>query len=415
MRYRGTGALLAFILAATVAGRADAQVLRAWVQMVQGGAEARAAVAGPACPTLEIDGRPTAMTERAGPDQAFPNRMCEARIVPGARSVSIGGAALPTPKPRPRRIVVIGDTGCRLKGMIAQHCNNPSGWPFARVAALAAASKPDLVVHVGDYYYRETPCPSGDAACAGSPYGDRWATWKAELFDPAAPLLAAAPWVFARGNHEDCKRGGMGWFRLLDAAPSPKTCPAASDTFWVDTGGPRLFVVDSADTDDRDAPDALVSAFEREIAPAAATGVKSAWIITHRPFWAVDRLGGFLIDGRVNATERAAAKHANLASVDLILAGHVHDFESMDFGRARPAQLIVGTSGDLLQPYPSGPLAGGRPQVDGLPSRAFSMGRFGYFVLDREGEGWRGVFRDLDDKVRATCTIRRRSLACKAV
>ncbi len=415
MRYRGTGVFLTLALAATFASRADAQVLRAWVQMVQGGAEARAAVAGPTCPTIEVDGRSAAMTERAGPDEAFSNRMCEARIAPGARSVSIAGASLPTPKPRPRRIVVIGDTGCRLKGMIAQHCNDPSGWPFARVAALAAAAKPDLVVHVGDYYYRETPCPSGDTACAGSPYGDRWATWKAELFDPAAPLLAAAPWVFARGNHEDCKRGGMGWFRLLDAAPSPKACPAASDTFSVDMGGPRLFVVDSADTDDRDAPDALVSAFDHEIAPAGAKGVKSAWIVTHRPFWTVDRLAGFLIDGKVNATERAAARQANLASVDLILAGHVHDFESMDFGRARPAQLIVGTSGDLLQPYPSGPLAGGRPQVDGLAARAFSMGRFGYFVLDRDGEGWRGVFRDLNDKVRATCAIKGRSLACKAV
>ncbi len=52
----------------------------------------------------------------------------------------------------------------------------------------------------------ETPCPEG--ACAGSPFGDRWLTWKAEVFDPARSLLEAAPWVFARGNHEDCKRGG---------------------------------------------------------------------------------------------------------------------------------------------------------------------------------------------------------------
>ena len=89
-----------------------------------------------------------------------------------------------------------------------------------------------------------------DAACAGSPYGDRWPSWKAELFDPAARLLKAAPWVFARGNHEDCKRGGKGWFRLLDADPRARTCPAHSDTFLVDIGGISLGVLDSADPDD---------------------------------------------------------------------------------------------------------------------------------------------------------------------
>ena len=40
-----------------------------------------------------------------------------------------------------------------------------------RRSRLAAAQKPDLVIHVGDYYYRETPCPAGEAKCAGSPFG----------------------------------------------------------------------------------------------------------------------------------------------------------------------------------------------------------------------------------------------------
>ena len=29
---------------------------------------------------------------------------------------------------------------------------------------------------------------------------------------PAAELLATAPWVVARGNHELCSRAGLGWF-----------------------------------------------------------------------------------------------------------------------------------------------------------------------------------------------------------
>jgi hypothetical protein len=37
-----------------------------------------------------------------------------------------------------------------------------------------AARKPSLVIHVGDYIYRESPCPAGDKGCKGSPYGDNW-------------------------------------------------------------------------------------------------------------------------------------------------------------------------------------------------------------------------------------------------
>ncbi|MFX8848454.1 hypothetical protein ABTM68_19140, partial [Acinetobacter baumannii] len=38
-------------------------------------------------------------------------------------------------------------------------------------------------------------------------------------FAPAKPLLEAAPWIVARGNHETCSRGGQGWWRLLDPRP----------------------------------------------------------------------------------------------------------------------------------------------------------------------------------------------------
>jgi hypothetical protein len=196
----------------------------AWVQMAAGGAEIRLVTSAAACPSVRVDGVKRATRQRAGPGDAFPNRVCAARLRIGDRRIMADGLALAAPRARPQRLVILGDTGCRLKGAYVQNCRDPSGWPFARVAALAAAQKPDLVIHVGDYYYRETPCPAGNAGCAGSPYGDQWATWKAELFDPAAPLLAAAPWVFARGNHEDCKRGAAGWFRQLDAAPAARTC-----------------------------------------------------------------------------------------------------------------------------------------------------------------------------------------------
>jgi predicted phosphodiesterase len=401
-------ALFALTLAASGARAA------AWVEMTPGGAEVRLVTVAPKCPAVSVDGRAAMTTERAGPDEAFPNRVCSAPLPRGARRIVVEGRRLQAPKLRPMRIVVIGDTGCRLKGIFAQHCNDPSGWPFATVARLAAAARPDLVIHVGDYYYRETPCPAGDAACAGSPYGDHWPTWKAEVFDPAAPLLAAAPWVFVRGNHEDCKRGGPGWFRLFDAALTMKSCPAESDTFAVELGGLRLYVVDSADTDDLRAPDALVDAFVARLKDVAQTREPS-WIVTHRPVWNVLRLGGLLGDGLLNATERAAVKRSDLTGVDMVLSGHVHNFASLSFGPSRPAQLIVGTGGDTLDFDAAPPPASGTPEVDGLAAKAFSMGRFGYFVFDRDGARWRGAFHDIKDRVVAACRLQGRALSCHAV
>jgi hypothetical protein len=396
------------LLAAPVAGLASPA---AWVQMTEGGAEARLITPGP-CPTARVDGRPRRMVERAGPTEAFENRVCALRLAHGDRQVAVEGLALRAPKARPERIVILGDSGCRLKGAAFQHCNDPSGWPFARIAALAAARAPDLVIHVGDYYYRETPCPAGNAGCAGSPYGDRWATWKAELFDPAAPLLAAAPWVFARGNHEDCRRGGAGWFRQIDAAPAAKACPADSESWIVDLGGTRVLVADSAETSDLTSSTEGAAAFAARLAPLRQMTGEPVWILTHRPIWNSSRLGDLLGDGIVNATERQAVKSVDLAPVTLILSGHVHNFASLGFGAARPAQLVVGTGGDTLDLDDTPPPAAGRATVDGLDADIFSMGRWGYFVFDRHGPEWIGRFYDTRDRVAAVCRLAGRSLSC---
>lgn len=385
----------------------------AWVQMIPGGAEVRLVTAAASCPAVRVDGAARPTVQRAGPGEAFPNRVCAASLRAGERRILVDGLALRAPGPRPERLVILGDSGCRLKGGFVQNCRDPGGWPFARIAALAAARKPDLVIHVGDYYYRETPCPAGNAGCAGSPYGDRWATWKAELFDPAAPLLAAAPWVFARGNHEDCKRGAAGWFRQLDAAPAVKTCPADSDTFAVDLGGPTLFVVDSNDTEDLIAPADKVARFAARLT-SVKPGPGGAWILTHRPFWNSSRLGDLVADGLVNATERAAVKDRDLTGVALILSGHVHNFTSVSFGAARPPQLVVGTGGDTLDLGDAPPPAAGTAQVDGLPAELFTMGRFGYFVFDRRGENWVGRFYDTRDRADAVCLLHHRALTCHA-
>ena len=151
----------------------------------------------------------------------FPIRTCEKSIPPGTRKATIGDIALPLAETEIKRIVVIGDTGCRLKKSenAYQACNDADQYPFAKVAAAAANWKPDLVIHVGDFEYRENECPASNPGCAGSPWGYGWDTWQADFFNPGAALLKAAPWVMVRGNHESCLRAGQGWWRMIDPRP----------------------------------------------------------------------------------------------------------------------------------------------------------------------------------------------------
>ncbi len=393
-----------------------AEPLAAWVQMTAAGAEVRVVTAAEACRSLVVDGAARPTSERASPDPAFPDRVCAAPLRRGDRVVIADGVTLRAPVGRPSRLVILGDSGCRMKGDVYQDCNDAKAWPFPRIAALAAARRPDLVIHLGDYYYREKACPAWAAAdCAGSPYGDRWETWRTELFGPAAPLLRAAPWVFARGNHELCNRGAGGWFRMLDAGAAPAACWTPAATFSVDLGGPVLWVVDSSDTDDFLAPTAKAAAFAAAVKPVLrARGGAPAWIVTHRPVWNPSRLGDLVGDGLVNATERQALKGRDLSGVDLILSGHVHNFASVRFTGARPSQLVVGTGGDTLDLQHVPPPTAGSAAIDGMPADIFTMGRFGYFVFDRRGADWLGRFYDLDDHLAATCALRRRALICKA-
>jgi hypothetical protein len=412
--------MLEAVLALTaLASAAHAQPFqdRAWLQLTSRGAELRAAATS-GCPTARLDGQAAPMQLRAPPSDAFPLAVCALPVPAGVQSASIGDWTAPLPRKSIRRILIFGDTGCRLKGAAVQACNDPRQWPFALVAARAAARNPDLVIHVGDYYYRESPCPAGETGCAGSPHGDNWPTWDAEFFSPAEPLLRQAPWVFVRGNHESCMRGGAGWFRLLDAAPEPLTCPAESAPFKVDLGALALFVLDSADTEDRSAPAKAVEAFARQLDAVTPAPNQPAWILTHRPIWgmvaaaSVGPLGPIEIP--INATEQAAAKGRALDGVQLIVSGHIHHFASYAFGATRPSQLVAGTGGDVGDPGDSPRVRRDDARLDGLPAQGFTFERYGYLLLERDGADWTGVFRDLDDKLVAACRLHERQFTCRA-
>jgi hypothetical protein len=102
------------------------------------------------------------MIVRAAPGEHYPITVCTLLIPADAKSVSISDVPVTLPSSDTRRIAVIGDTGCRLQAkfpIVYQACNDPAEWPFPPIAKAIAQMRPDLVIHVGDYVYRQAPCP----------------------------------------------------------------------------------------------------------------------------------------------------------------------------------------------------------------------------------------------------------------
>ncbi len=453
-----------FLLATLIAGpgasaamAADASVNSPrYVVMGEDGVRvARVATSAAVCPVVRVDGASVPMTQRSSPGtlplrptiskpeyskpSEFPVRVCEASLPSTAKSATIDGVALPLPPARIDRIVVIGDTGCRLKASenLAQACNDPAAYPFAEIARRAAAWKPQLVVHVGDYLYRETPCPEGRAECAGSPWGYGWDAWKADFLDPAAPLLQAAAWVVVRGNHEGCMRGGQGWFRLLDPRrPDPaRDCADPARDFETDYsapyavslgGGAQVIVLDMASAGEKPlAADSPRAAQFRQSYAQMETLAKGAGfniVANHKPLLGFGAEGQGaevkLRPGNQGAQSVFLTQNPNLFpdSVQLLLAGHTHIWEQVSFASPHPSQFITGFSGTLEDvPNVGATLPAGASPAPGAIPDHFSVwsGQFGYMTLERRAtDRWSATVWDVKGQIVRRCEIVGRKSAC---
>lgn len=378
--------------------------------MGPGGVSELRVVTSSTCPDITADGQPMALQTRAEPDANFP-RLCSVTLPASVKEVVLEGAAITLPKAAPQRIAVLGDTGCRIKGGTVQDCNDPDKWPFLRVASQIAKLKPDLVIHVGDYLYRENACPkTSTEACGGSPYGDNWTTWDADFFSPAKSLLETAPLVLVRGNHEDCQRAGAGWLRLMgpNAFNSAAPCAAHLPPYVVPLGAMNLVVMDDAN-----APDQLVDTAERDVYRGEfqnLSKIASApiWLAMHRPIAGAVRLFGFTVGG--NRTLIASLDDGVLGPVKLMLSGHIHTFEAINYEGDHPPQLLAGNGGDKLD-NASASLAntnlGTWHVKDGI-----SLPGFGFLLMTQEGSEWRIDVHGVDGAIKRVCRFANGRLDC---
>lgn len=406
----------------------------AWTQYgPRGVLEVRAVVEGDHCPMLVLDLERSGMQLRARQDANF-SMVCAAQIPAGTKQAALAFpdlghpvapsgdhlrydiVPLPLPTAAPQRILVLGDTGCRIKGTALQDCSTLSEWPFARVAAEAAKLKPDLVIHVGDYLYREQACPADFKGCRGTPFGDNWPTWDADFFAPAKPLLLTAPWVIVRGNHEDCARAGPGFLRLLGpGAVEPEgACSDHLAPYSIPFTALNLVVTDNADAPEQSIAEKTVPTYQAEIANLANEKAPTWWLL-HRPIWGVIS-GPLGVPVGGNRTMMAGLGDRDIPSpVELMLSGHIHAFQVFNYEAPRrvPPQLVVGHGGDILDVTPTnlrGSIFQGHSGVgvkDGL-----SIGGFGFILMTRIGDGWRIDVYDWQGAIIRVCQFHNGRIDC---
>lgn len=364
---------------------------------------------------------PAPAAVRAMPSDSFPVLVCQQRL--DAAPVRLPGMARPAAAPPTgvRRVVGIGDTGCRAS---EQNCADPASWPFAQVAHAVLGANGDLTVHVGDYIYRETVRDCGGL----QPCGDNWKAWRADWFAPVGELLAARPWVFARGNHEDCTRGGRGWFLFFDPRDVPAGgCAGTTDPYAVQVPGVgTLLIMDTAcapwystgcwPLDGQNDSTRAIPAYAAQLArlPALVPAGQPAWLVTHVPTWArdfpgqPDSVGAFILQ---SALRRAFPTGELPPAVALSLVGHVHAWEALDFAAPRTPLLVLGDGGTsesvglpTSMPSPLGGVA-----VDGY----WSGLAFGYTTMDATASGWTVTLVPVSGSGGGvTCTLANGQLAC---
>jgi len=461
-----------------------AYTLVAPVEQVPSGLLARALVpAGGTCPVLRVSKssggvtvwRQITMVKRNAPETTYPAftavQVCEVAIPKNSLKARVVNQYIPARLPsRVSRLAVLGDTGCRVG---EQDCSNPDKWPLAKMSERIAQAKPQAILFMGDFFYREKQCPLDQWAWCGSTpepietpeagffkFSDTDYSWIADVFIPMRPMLSAAPLVVVRGNHEACSRGGNGYFLFFD--PRLNTANTCAPSF---VGGPvpinsitptwstdlriradwrlRLAVIDSGSPEKRGDYDVVTygtnwaDAYRPHYLKAAEltspqAGIES-WLLTHRPVFGIAyEAVPELCLGAASCTlwssvPQQAAAYGLLDNYNLILSSHIHLVQSTQIP-GQPPQLVLGNGSTNLDPSVNysvptvgGPLTGTadlpiwvtQPYPNAIST--WTDVRFGYAMLfpsKRRGE-WTWKHMTPEGKEFAQCDQVNKSLTCQ--
>lgn len=416
-------------------------VLYSWTQI---GSDnqliARAITKSDTCPSIKIDGVESHMVTRSGKQTNVDVTSCEFNIPESASSIEIAGKNLPVLPISVKKIVIIGDTGCKIKGEEVQNCNISKDWPFAQVAKSAALMNPDLIIHVGDFMYRQSPCPANNSRCKDDAWGDTFPSFQADFLKPAKPLLTKAPWIMTRGNHEACNRSGNIWDTFLSVYPKGEKCNSYEEPYTISFDNINMIAIDTSNADDFVSTPEQNAIFTKQFNNLPQVN-EPRWLISHRPLYAVmvekdDDIGksdptellpqninplllkyksGQMPNQKLvslNATLQESIPNNLLNTLDLVISGHVHNFEALSFSGNVPSQLAVGNSGTKLQHEITVPL---KDIVinDKVVTDSIFLHSFGFFVMEEESTGiWKGTGYDVSGNPVLYCTSKDKNIMC---
>ncbi|QXK92174.1 metallophosphoesterase [Neoehrlichia mikurensis] len=338
-----------------------ADVLFVWSQVVSNNnLSVRAIIsAEDDCPKINVDSKIRRMSVRALPvynkSAVFNNKVCEAVISNTAKIIKVNTNIVPAIPNKIKKIAIIGDTGCRISLYYEQNCKSQDKWPLERILYQVSQHNPDLVIHVGDYLYREKSC-SDNTKCNKGVYGDNFNTWKLDWLDPSKLLSKKAPFIFVRGNHEDCNRAYRGWFRYLSASSfvdvDKALCKNIVDS-WIFTpkqlgiGDLNFYIYDSSNIsemlfskqDIKNVRSRFLNKLHHE---------SPMWLLTHRPLWSyIERRNVPYYGSLLQVKAFSNLLPRNLLA---IVSGHVHigQILRMKMKDNIVTQIIVGNSGTKL-------------------------------------------------------------------
>lgn len=316
------------------------------------------------------------------------------------------------------RLAVIGDTGCRLKesknGKSYQDCSLTKEWPYSQVVDSIAKEDYNFGIHTGDYHYREQCTDAKLCPKFGKYIGYVWGAWWDDFYGPSQPLFKK-PWMFVRGNHEDCNRAYLGWAALSPVESTKKftdPCVVAEPYQWTELEDIVFINFDNAMMEDRKELKKEEAAVwnerfvEIKNRIQALKGKKEIWFLSHKPMF------GY-IPNEEDAEPKAIGTYMSdllkssglYDQIDFFLAGHIHAQQVIPL--PNKVQLVVAHSGTSLDPF------GRKIMTEKFKTTTDNKYSFGYAIFEKTGfKKWTFLFKDTKGDVQLTCHSASNKVTC---
>ena len=323
------------------------------------------------CPSISVDDKKFRSSERQNKyEKEFPIKICQQVIQNSSKphTIRYKSMNIKTKIDNIGKISVVGDTGCITDNGLEQSCKAKNEYPFFKVAQSIKNGSPDLIIHVGDYFYSKTKCEK-NKDCFNRSFGDNFESWKVDFLNAGSQFFNSAPIIFTRGNHESCERGGKGWAVLLHPSENFKECEKHNNPYTIETNNLRFLILDSAYAIDSESLskkqtdeeyNKLLDSYKKDFNKLAEKidDKKQNIMVVHKALYSKEQRK-YLIDEiyDLNYMLHEAMTKSDfkfkLPELDIVLSGHTHtalllDLEIDSASKKRMYQIVSGNGGAKL-------------------------------------------------------------------